>query len=208
MIDEVTKLAAACPVLSPMDLQHRANARLGRSLHVPEGGIRVHWATVHVHVPPEDLHAAQNHMRLRARARADWELKQLRVTQAAAYRDQLREDPTLALAQMLLESPEALTTEQVVTIIPKVAEQVSAYAPGAAWVQTAHLLGEWYGGLASDAKQFVIDRLCTVATEFGGERIAQRLKDAHGVTALAGPSHAAEPAQDSSMGPSDSQPSV
>lgn len=146
-------------------------------------------------------------MRLRARARADWELKQLRVPQAAAYHDQLREDPTLVLAQLLLESPEAVT-EQIVTIIPKVAEQVAAYAPGVAWVQIAYLLGERYGKLAPDAKQFVIDRLCTVATEFGGERIAQRLKDARGVVTPATPSPAAEPVHDSWIGPSGSQPSV
>ncbi|GAB3113362.1 hypothetical protein GCM10027160_17130 [Streptomyces calidiresistens] len=138
----------------------------------------VDWAVVQVYVSPEDLHAAQSRIQLRARARADWELKQLRVVQAVAYRDQLREDPTLILAQLLLESP-ATFSDQTLAMIPKVAARVSAYAPGAEWVQTAHLLNEWYGGLAPDAKQFVIDRLCTVAREFGGEGVAQRLKEAH-----------------------------
>lgn len=206
VIDEFGKLAAGCPIVAPTELQHRANALFGRSVNVPGEGVRMNWATVRVHVSPEDLHLAQSRVRLRARARADWELKQLRVVQAAAYRDQLREDPTLVLAQLLLESPEAVSNETL-TMIPVIAERVAAYAPGAEWVQTARLLNEWYGGLAPDAKQFVVDRLCTVATEFGGARIAQRMQDAHGAAA-APPSPAEEPAHESSTGLSGSQPSV
>ncbi|WP_131589640.1 hypothetical protein [Streptomyces seoulensis] len=179
VIDDITKLAAGFSILSPTALQERANARLGRPARLPSEGVSVTWALVQIHVTPEDLEAAQSRIRVRAQARADAELKQLRITQAAAYRDQLREDPTLALAQLLLESPEAVT-EQTVTIIPKIAEQVAAYAPGAAWVQTAHLLAEWYGTMPPDAKQFVIDRLCTVASEFAGEEVAQRLKGVYG----------------------------
>ncbi|GGX48858.1 hypothetical protein GCM10010353_73180 [Streptomyces chryseus] len=178
MIDEVTRLAATCPILAPTELEHRANAYLGQTADLPDTRVRVNWAAVHVHVAPEDLHAAQARMRLRARARADWEINQLRVAQLVAYRDQLREDPTLVLAQLLLESPEAVS-EQTVDIIPLVAEKVAAFAPGAAWVKTAHLLDESFGKLAPDAKQFVIDRLCTALTEFGGEVAAQRLKEAH-----------------------------
>ncbi|MFE4589002.1 hypothetical protein [Streptomyces laurentii] len=145
------------------------------------------WATVRVHVAPEELYAAHAQMRLRARARADSEIKQLRVAQAVAYRDQLRTDPTLLLAQLLLESPGAVN-EETIGIVPIVAAQVAKFAPGAAWVQTAHLLEEWYRKLKPDAKQFVIERLCSALTEFEGEAAAQRLKEIHGL-----PSPSVEP---------------
>ncbi|NML54808.1 hypothetical protein HHL19_18600 [Streptomyces sp. R302] len=182
VIDEFSTMAAACPIVTATALQHRANARLGRRVDLPGERVRVNWASVQVHVSPEDLHTAQERVRLRARAQADQEIRQLRVDQALVYRDQLREDPTLILAQLLVESPAAVT-EQTLTLIPQIAARVSAYAPGAAWVQTAHLLDEWYGGLAQDAQQFIIDRLCTVAREFDGEHVAQRLKEAHRGTA-------------------------
>ncbi|MCZ0975592.1 hypothetical protein O1L55_38885 [Streptomyces albulus] len=205
MVDEFSEMAAVCPIVTATELQHRANARFGRRVDLQSDRVRVNWATVQVHVSSEDLHMAQDRARLRARARTDSEIRQLRVDQALAYRDQLREDPTLILAQLLVDSP-ALVTDQTLTLIPEVAARVGAYAPGAAWVQTAQLLNEWYGGLAPDAKQFVIDRLYTVAREFGGERVAQRLKDAHRVAAA--PGSVEEPVHDSSIGPSGSQPSV
>ncbi|WP_406382090.1 hypothetical protein [Streptomyces sp. NBC_01618] len=204
VIDEFTKMAAACSIVTAVELQHRANVRFGRRVDLPGDRVRVDWATAQVYVSPEDLHVAQSRIRLRARARTDWELKQLRVVQTVAYRDQLREDPTLILAQLLLDSPAAVS-DQTLAMIPKIAAHVGAHAPGAAWVQTAHLLNEWYGGLAPDAKQFIIDRLCTVAREFGGERVAQRLKDAHRIAADS-PAPAGEPAHESSTGPSGSQP--
>ncbi|MER6389744.1 hypothetical protein ABT236_14850 [Streptomyces sp. NPDC001523] len=180
MIGEFTRLAADCPILDYAELQHRANARFGREAVLPDEGVRLRWATVRVHVGPEDLHAAHAQMRLRARARTDSEIKQLRVAQAVAYRDQLRTDPTLLLAQLLLESPETVNAETI-KIVPIVAGQVASFAPGATWVQTAHLLEEWYGKLKPDAKQFVIGRLCTALTEFEGEAAAQRLREIHGL---------------------------
>ncbi|MEV0873609.1 MULTISPECIES: hypothetical protein [Streptomyces] len=180
VIGEFTRLAADCRILDYAELQHRANARLGREAVLADEGVRVRWATVRVHVTAEDLNSAHAQMRLRARARADSEIKQLRVAQAVAYRDQLRTDPTLVLAQLLLESPETVNADTV-KIVPIVAEQVAMFAPGAAWVQTAHLLEEWYGKLKPDAKQFVIGRLCTALTEFEGEAAAERLKEIHGL---------------------------
>ncbi|MHC5263253.1 hypothetical protein ACYSUO_35685 [Streptomyces sp. UC4497] len=114
------------------------------------------------------------------------------------YHDQLRKDPTLVLAQLLLDSPNTLT-EQLDAIVPKVAEQVAAYAPGAEWVQTTHLLREWFGPLAPDAKQFVVDRFCTVATEFGGDRVAQRLREAHQGSPRSSSSEAIEDTTDDPM---------
>ncbi|MET9834785.1 hypothetical protein ABZ078_37150 [Streptomyces sp. NPDC006385] len=101
------------------------------------------------------------------------------MAQAETYRDQLREDPNLLLAQLLLHSPQAVT-QQTLAIIPEIAKSIAAYAPGAAWMQTALLLDKWFADLPADAKTFIIDRLCTTVTEFGGETVAQRLRDAHG----------------------------
>ncbi|WP_328327585.1 hypothetical protein OG372_14285 [Streptomyces sp. NBC_01020] len=227
VIDEVTRIAATCTILAPAELEHRTNTLLGQAADLLDAGVRVTWATAHIHVGPEDLHTAQTRMRLLARARTEWEINQLRLSQAVTYRNQLREDPTLVLAQLLLESPEAITQETV-NIIPSVAEKVAAYAPGAAWVETAHLLEESFGKLAPDAKQFVIDRLCTALTEFGAEAATRRLKEAHGGTPLgtqpagsvglpgefvtstdcAGPVPPPAARHDNSSGPSGSQPSV
>ncbi|MEU8975629.1 hypothetical protein AB0D11_41615 [Streptomyces monashensis] len=188
VIDEVAQLAATCSILAPAELQNRANARLGQSVPLTERGIRLNWAIVHVHVTAEDMDTARNQTRLRARIRMERELEQLQMTQALVYRDHLREDPTLVLAQMLLTSPETVS-DQTIDIIPKLAEQVAAHAPGAAWVQTARLLDKWFGGMAPDAKRFIIDRMCTVAAEFGGERIAQQLQDVHQATSPDTPQH-------------------
>ncbi|MGQ4713576.1 hypothetical protein ACUN22_07820 [Streptomyces anulatus] len=206
VVDAFSEMAAACPIVTAKELQYRANARFGRRVDLPGDRLRINWATAQVYASPEDLHLAQDRIRLRARAQMDRELRQLQVVQALAYRDQLREDPTLILAQLLLDSPAAVT-DQTIAMIPKIAARVGAYAPGAAWVQTAHLLDEWYGGLAPDAKQFVVDRLCTVAREFGGEKVAQRLKDAHRVGA-----HSSGPVEgtihESSTGPPGNEPST
>ncbi|MEU3620408.1 hypothetical protein ABZ725_50335 [Streptomyces sp. NPDC006872] len=178
IIDEVTPLAAASPLLAPVILQHRVNALLGHPRRLAGTGIRLNWTTVHVHVDPEDTRTAHTRTRLEARRRAEWEAKQLRMAQAVAYRDQLREDPTLVLAQMLLDAPQTVT-DQTISLIPRIAEQVAAHAPGATWVQTARLLDAWFRDMAPDAKRFIIDRLCTVAAEFGGEYLAEQVEKAH-----------------------------
>jgi hypothetical protein len=52
-----------------------------------------------------------------------------------------------------------------------------------AWMQTGLLLDKWFADLPHDAKKFIVDRLCTTLTEFGGDAVAQRLKHAHGMPA-------------------------
>ncbi|MER5991535.1 hypothetical protein [Streptomyces viridosporus] len=188
VIEETKRLAAECSILAAPELQYRANALLGRPTLLPESTVRLDWARVHVHVDPEDQHAAHTRLRLRARAQTQWELRQMTITQAETYRDQLREDPNLLLAQLILHSPQAIT-QQTLELIPQIAQSVAAYAPGASWVQTALLLDKWFADLPTDAKRFIIDRLCTTVTEFGGEAVAQRLRSAH--AASASPSHSA-----------------
>lgn len=178
VIEETKRLAAECSILAAPELQHRVNARLGQPRPLYGTTVRLDGARVHVHVTPETQHAAHARLRLRARAQTQWELRQMAMTQAETCRDQLREDPSLLLAQMLLHSPQ-LITQQTLDIIPQVARSVAAYAPGATWVQTALLLDQWFGNLPADAKRFIIDRLCTTITEFGGEAVAQQLRIAH-----------------------------
>ncbi|MEU7405164.1 hypothetical protein [Streptomyces sp. NPDC044948] len=178
VIDETKRLAAEHSVLAAAELQHRVNALLGRPRQLPETTVSLNWAHVHVHVDPETHQVAHTRLRLRARAQTQWELKQMTMAQAETYRDQLRDDPNLILAQLLLHSPQAITQETL-EIIPQIARSVAAYAPGAMWVQTALLLDKWFADLPADAKRFIIDRLSTTLTEFGGEAIAQRLRDTH-----------------------------
>jgi hypothetical protein len=180
VIDEVSRLAATCSVLAATTLERKANAYLGSASDIPKLGVRVQWAQVHVDVAPEDQHEAETLMRLRARAKTDWEDRQLRIAQAAALRDQLREDPTLALAHLLLESP-GTVTEQAISTIKAIGEHIAAHAPGAAWVKTAQLLEKSFGEMPPDAKQFIIDRVCRTLTEFGAKEAAQRIMQAHAV---------------------------
>jgi len=111
-------------------------------------------------------------------------MRQLRIAQAVTFRDLLREDPTLALAHLLLESPETVTGQAAISTISAIGEQVAAYAPGAAWVKTAQLLEKSFGELPPDAKQFIIDRICSGLMEFkGAEDAASRIRQVHGIPA-------------------------
>ncbi|MEU8719557.1 hypothetical protein [Streptomyces antimycoticus] len=181
VLDRVTELAAVCSVLSHAELEYRANALLGQPADLASASVRVQWVAVHVHARPEDLIDAQTHERLRAKARAAQEEQQLRVAQYVGFRDLLREDPTIALAQLLLENPAAFTP-QTVNTMGEIARQVASHAPGAAWVETARLLEKSFGGLPADAQQFIVDRLCTVLMEFGAKAPAERLRTVHRVT--------------------------
>lgn len=181
VIDEVSRLAVTCSVLAAPALTHKANAHLGQAVRIPGLGVRMQWASVHIEVDPEIERQAKTRMRLRARAKEDLEDRQLRIAQAVILRDLLREDPTLALAHLLLESPGTVTGQAAVSTIKEIGEQVAAYAPGAAWVKTAQLLEKSFGELPPDAKQFIIDRICSGLAEFrGAEEAAHRIMQAHG----------------------------
>ena len=180
--DEVSRLAVACSVLAAPALTYKANAHLGRAKRIPNLGVRVQWASVHIEVDPEVQRRAKARLRLRARAESEREDRQLRITQAITFRDLLREDPTLALAHLLLESPGTVTSEAAISTIREIGEQVAAYAPGAAWVKMAQLLEKSFGELPSDAKQHIIDRICRSLMEFRGtEEAAHRIMQVHGL---------------------------
>jgi hypothetical protein len=137
------------------------------------------WAHVYIDVDPQVRHEAEIRMRLHVRAKTEQEDSQLRITQAVALRDLLRDDPTLALAYLLLESPEKIDNQTLSATIKEVGEQVAAYAPGAPWVKTAQMLEHSFGSLAADAKQAIIDRICRTLTEFGEREAAQQIAQAH-----------------------------
>jgi hypothetical protein len=182
VIDEVNRLALTCSVLAASALTHKANAHLGRGERVPGLRVRMQWAHVHIEVDPEVQRQADRRLGLRARAKSDLEDRELRIAQAVAFRDLLREDPTLALAHLLLESPGTVTVQAAISTIKEVGEQVAAYAPGAAWVKTAQLLEKSFGDLPPDAKRFIIDRICTGLMEFrGAEEAAHRIMQVHGI---------------------------
>jgi hypothetical protein len=184
VIDEISHLTVSRSVLAASALERMANARLGRPANVRSLGIRVRWAHVHIDVDPEVQSEAQNRMRLLARAKADREDKQLRMAQAVALRDLLRKDPTLALAYLLLESPEKIDSHAISRTIKTVGEQIAAYAPGAAWIKTAQLLEKSFGELAPDAKQAIINRICRTLTEFGEKEAARHIEQTHGLAPL------------------------
>ena len=182
VIEEVSRLAVTCSVLAASALTHKANAHLGRAVRIPSLGVRMQWASVHIEVDPEIQRQAETRLRLRARAKCDWEDRQLRIAQAVTFRDLLREDPTLALAHLLLESPGTITGQAAISTIKEIGEQIAAYAPGAAWVKTAQLLEKSFGELPPDAKQFIIDRICRGLMEFrGGEEAANHIMQVHGI---------------------------
>jgi hypothetical protein len=182
VIDEVSRLAVTCSVLAAPALTHKANAHLGRAGRIPNLGVRMQWASVHIEVDPEVQRQAKTRLHLRARAKSDWEDRQLRITQAVTFRDLLREDPTLALAHLLLESPGTVTGQAAISTIKEIGEQVAAYAPGAAWVKTAQLLEKSFGELPPDAKQFIIDRIYRGLMEFRGtEEAAHSIMQVHGL---------------------------
>lgn len=125
------------------------------------------------------LHEAYNLMRLRARARIELGDRKLRISQASTFRDLLREDPTLALAYILLETPEKIGSLDSGKIIKAVGEQVAAYSPGSTWVKTAQLLEKTFGELPNDEKQAMIDRICKVMMEFGERPTAEHLQETY-----------------------------
>ncbi|MFC9238444.1 hypothetical protein ACFTZK_18585 [Streptomyces decoyicus] len=101
----------------------------------------------------------------------------------------MREDPTLALAQLLLET--RLYRSREADLLSEIAGYVASFTPGAQWVQTARLLEAAFGGLKPDAKQFIVDRVCMVLMEFGAKESAEHLRAVPRFTA---PEHAARPA--------------
>jgi hypothetical protein len=184
VVDQVSRLAVTCSILAAPALTYKANAHLGRAVRIPGLGVRMQWASVQIEVNPEIQRQAETRVRLRARARSDWEDRQLRIAQTVTFRDLLREDPTLALAHLLLGSPGTVTDQAAISTISAIGEQIAAYAPGAAWVKTAQLLEKSFGELPPDAKKFIIDRICDGLMEFKGtEDAASHIRQVHGIPA-------------------------
>jgi hypothetical protein len=113
--------------------------------------------------------------RRRVSAKHSDEEMRLRINRIITFRNALREDPTLALTQMLLETPAAVSRETLETM-ELVAARIAAYAPGAEVVAIAQLLRDFTIDLKPDAKRFIADRLCAVLIEFGGTAPADQIR--------------------------------
>ena len=181
VMDEVTQLAKTTSILAAAELQSRANTRLGLPADLCDTGVRMQWATIHVHARPEDVLDAQSRERAAASARLRREEQQHRINQYADFRDLLREDPTLALAQLLLEDPTSIASTGA-DLLSQISGYVATFAPGAQWVQTARLLEAAFGELKPDAKQFIVDRFCMALMEFGAKESAEHLRAVHRFT--------------------------
>jgi hypothetical protein len=179
---EVTRLAATCPILATTSLEYRANAHLGRAVSARGMGVRVRRVRVHVDADPDAQDAALARMRLRVRVKNDREDRQQRIAQATEMRDLLREDPTLAIAHLLLESPAAVTDQAAVNAINALGDLVASHSPGAAWVTTARLLENFLGNLQPDAKKLIVERFCGTLREFGAREEARLVMRAHGIS--------------------------
>ncbi len=98
----------------------------------------------------------------------------LRIARIISFRNGLREDPTLALAQMLLETPANVSPETLNTM-ETIATRIAANAPGAEAVAITQVVRDFIADLKPDAKQFIAERLCTVLVEFGGTLQAKQI---------------------------------
>jgi hypothetical protein len=179
VIDKVCGLAIGHSVLAATALERQASACLGGGANVKGLGTRVVQARVYIEVDPEIRSEAYTLMRLRARSKTELEDRQLRIAQAVALRDLLREDPTLALTHLLLEAPEKVDAQTLKGTIKTIGELVSANSPGGTWVKTAQLLERSFGGLPDDAKQAIIDRICKTLTEFGQRGVAEHIEESY-----------------------------
>jgi hypothetical protein len=179
VIEKVCAIATNYSVLATTSLERKANAHLGKGANIEGLGTRLRWAQIIIDVDPEIQLRASNLMRKRSRLKTDREDKDLRIAQAVALRDLLREDPTLAFAHLLLEAPEKLDARTLSGTVKAVGEQISAYAPGETWVKTAQILEKSFGDLRPDARQAIIDRICKTLTEFGEREPADHIRETY-----------------------------
>lgn len=175
VIELVRSLACSIPLLERERLQHQANSVLGQPVNVPDHSLRLLWAQVRVYANPDDVDDLLDAQRHRHALRRAAEAKRVKIEHIAAFRDSLREDPTLALAQMLLETPTAITHETIENL-ELVTQRVAANSPRVKTIVIAQLLRDFVAGLKPDAKQLIVDRLCTALVEFGGHEQAEKIR--------------------------------
>jgi hypothetical protein len=174
VIRHVECLAKEHSLLQYKRLEHRANSLLGR----PEGladHIQVITAVIHVNPEPGDITDIIAARRRHEAAKHANENMRSRIELFAMFRDHLRQDPTIALAQMLLETPSKVDSATLQTM-ESVASRVAAYSPGAETVAIAQLLRDFTENMDPDKKKYIMDRLCTVLIEFGARGPAERIQ--------------------------------
>jgi hypothetical protein len=175
VIDQVGRRASSLSLLEHDLLQNQINSLLGRPINLSEHNIRLLWARVYVHARPQDVVHLLDMRRQQVSAKHADEEMRLRIDRITSFRNALREDPTLALAQMLLETPSAVSPETL-NIMELIATRIAAYAPGTEFVAIAQVLRDFITDLKPDAKQFIVDRLCAVLVEFGGAASVDQIR--------------------------------
>ena len=173
-VEQIDCVAGSLSLLQHDRLEQQVNARLGRPENL-SGGIRLLWASVNVHAQPQDVGDLLEVGRRQVESKRAAEEMRLRIDRIITFRDCLREDPTLALAQMLLEAPAKVSSETLDTM-QSIAMHIAAYAPGAEAVAIAQLLRDFTATLKPDAKIFIAERLCKVLVEFGGAEPAEQIR--------------------------------
>jgi hypothetical protein len=174
VMKQVECLAKEHSLLQHKRLEHRANTLLGR----PEGladHIQVITAVIHVNPEPGDITEILATHRRHETAKHANENMRSRIELLVMFRDHLRQDPTIALAQMLLETPSKVDSATLQTM-ESVASRIAAYSPGAETVAIAQLLRDFTGNMDPGKKKYIIDRLCTVLIEFGARGPAERIQ--------------------------------
>jgi len=174
VIEHLERLAETHGLLQYKLLEHRANCLLGQPTDLADH-VHLVRASVHVTAGSQDLAdiAAIERRRSEA-ARADEAIRS-RVQRLMVFRDCLREDPTIALAQMLLETPAALTPATL-SLLDEVGSRVAAYAPGRETVEVVRLLRDFTANLQPGEKKFIVERLFDVLIEFGGRPTAEKIR--------------------------------
>jgi hypothetical protein len=182
VMKHVERLATEHSLLQYKRLEHRANCLLGRPAGLADR-IQVITAVIHVDPDPRDITEILTALRRHEAAKRANDVMRARIELFAMFRDHLRNDPTIALAQMLLETPSKVDSETLQTM-ESVASRIAAYAPGSETVAIAQSLKEFMENLDPDKKKYIIDRLYTVLIEFGArgpaERIQRLLQPEHG----------------------------
>ncbi|MFE7558188.1 hypothetical protein [Kitasatospora sp. NPDC057500] len=158
-----------------VSVEKRANARLGLPEAVPYASVTVGWASVRLWVTPDDLASALQSLRRTHEYNLQEEQHRRELDLSRSLRDALREDPSLALAHLVLRHPQDLSTESISQLGALVAE-VSAYDPANSWVATARVLQNLIKDMPTDTKSHLINQLATLAAQFGHKGVADQLR--------------------------------
>ncbi|WP_354642942.1 hypothetical protein [Kitasatospora camelliae] len=156
-------------------VEKRVNARLGLPAAISDASVTVSWASARLWATPDDMASALHSLRSIHEHNLKEEQHRRELDLSRSLRDALREDPSLALAHLVLRHPQDLSTESISQLGMLVAE-VSAYDPANSWVATARVLQDLIKDMPADTKAHLINQLATLASQFGHKEGANQLR--------------------------------